>query len=257
MKKKILIFGGTGAIGISIAKNLKSQGYNPIIIARNEEDLINKSKKIDCLYEICDVLETNQIEAISKKHQENLIGLAYCVGSINLRPLKITKDDDFLDSFKINTLGAINAVKMNLSSLTNNNGSILFFSTIAVQQGFTNHSIVSSSKGAIEGLTLSLAAEFAPKIKVNCIAPSLTDSKMSQKMVSNETIRKAIENMHPIPKIGTGEDFADLASDELTGGYDIVQGERVKIQGYLEDFALSKEEADELIMSARNIVYKD
>ena len=144
MKKKILIFSGTGAIGFSIAKYIKSQGYNPIIIARNEEDLINKSKEIDCLYEICDVLETNQIEEISKKHQENLIGLAYCVGSINLRPLKITKDDDFLDSFKINTLGAINTVKMNLPSLTNNNGSILFFSTIAVQQGFTNHSIVSS-----------------------------------------------------------------------------------------------------------------
>jgi short-subunit dehydrogenase len=150
VKKKILIFGGTGAIGFSIARILKSQGYNPIIIARNEEDLINKSKEIDCLYEICDVLETNQIEEISKKHQENLIGLAYCVGSINLRPLKITKDDDFLDSFKINTLGAINTVKINLPSLTNNNGSILFFSTIAVQQGFTNHSIVSSSKGAIE-----------------------------------------------------------------------------------------------------------
>ena len=144
MKKKILIFGGTGAIGFSIAKNLKDQGYNPIIIARNEEDLINKSKEIDCLYEICDVLETNQIQEISKKHQEDLVGLAYCVGSINLRPLKITKDDDFLDSFKINTLGAINTVKMNLSSLTNNNGSIVFFSTIAVQQGFTNHSIVSS-----------------------------------------------------------------------------------------------------------------
>ena len=112
------------------------------------------------------------LKEISKKHSEDVIGLAYCVGSINLRPLKITKDNDFIDSFRINTLGAINAVKMNLSSLTNNNGSILFFSTIAVQQGFTNHSIVSSSKGAIEGLTLSLAAEFAPKIKVNCIAPS-------------------------------------------------------------------------------------
>ena len=101
MKKKILIFGGTGAIGFSIAKNLKSQGYDPIIIARNEEDLINKSKEIDCLYEICDVLKTNQIEEISKKHQEDTVGLAYCVGSINLRPLKITKDDDFLNSFKI------------------------------------------------------------------------------------------------------------------------------------------------------------
>ena len=212
MKKKILIFGGTGTIGFSIAKNLKNQGYNPVLISRNEEDLINKSKQINSTYEICDVLKVDQIETLSKKHSEDVIGLAYCVGSINLRPLKIAKDQDFLESFKINTLGAINAVKMNLQSLTINNGSILLFSTIAVQQGFTNHSIISASKGAIEGLTLSLAAEFAPKIRVNCIAPSLTDSKMSQKMISNETIRKAIENMHPIPKIGNGEDFGDLAS---------------------------------------------
>ncbi|MDC0161766.1 SDR family oxidoreductase [bacterium] len=181
MKKRILIFGGTGAIGFSIAKNVKQQGYNPIIISRNKEDLIDKSNKIDCDYEICDVLEYDKIERISKKYDGEVHGLAYCVGSINLKPLKITKDDDFIESYKINTLGAINAVKTNLQSLTNNNGSILFFSTIAVQQGFTNHSIISTSKGAIEGLTMSLAAEFAPKIKVNCIAPSLTDSKMSKK----------------------------------------------------------------------------
>ena len=231
MKNKILIFGGTGSIGFSIAKNLKDQGYNPILIARNEEDLISKSKKINCDYEICDILEFDQIEIISKKHSEDIIGLAYCVGSINLRPLKMTKDKDFIESFKINTLGAINSVKINLQSLTNNNGSILFFSTIAVQQGFTNHSIISSSKGAIEGLTLSLAAEFAPKIKVNCIAPSLTDSKMSQKMVSNETIRKAIENMHPIPKIGDGEDFADLSSFLLGKKNNWITGQIFHIDG--------------------------
>ena len=231
MNKKILIFGGTGAIGFSIAKNLKDQGYNPIIISRSEEDLIVKAKEINCSYEICDVLEVDQIEEISKKYSEDVIGLAYCVGSINLRPLKITKDNDFIDSFKINTLGAINAVKMNQSSLTNNNGSILFFSTIAVQQGFTNHSIVSSSKGAIEGLTLSLAAEFAPKIRVNCIAPSLTDSKMSQKMVSNETIRKAIENMHPIPKIGNGDDFGNLASFLLGEKNNWITGQIFHIDG--------------------------
>ena len=231
MNKKILIFGGTGAIGFSIAKNLKDQGYNPIIIARNKEDLISKSKEINCSYEICDVLEIDQIKEIALKHSEDVIGLAYCVGSINLRPLKITKDQDFIESFKVNTLGAINAVKMNLQSLTDNNGSILFFSTIAVQQGFTNHSIVSSSKGAIEGLTSSLAAEFAPKIKVNCIAPSLTDSKMSQKMVSNETIRKAIENMHPIPKIGNGEDFGDLASFLLGQKNNWITGQIFHIDG--------------------------
>ena len=137
MNKKILIFGGTGAIGFSIAKNLKDQGYHPILIARNKEDLISKSKEINCSYEICDVLEIDQIKEITLKHSEDVIGLAYCVGSINLRPLKITKDQDFIESFKVNTLGAINAIKMNLQSLADNNGSILFFSTIAVQQGFT------------------------------------------------------------------------------------------------------------------------
>ena len=231
MQKKILIFGGTGAIGFSIAKSLKEQGYIPIIISRNEEDLIDKSKKIDCCYEICDVMEISQIEEISKKYSNDLMGLAYCVGSINLKPLKISKDVDFIDSFKINTIGAINAIKANLSSLTNNNGSILLFSTIAVQQGFTNHSIVSTSKGAIEGLTLSLAAEFAPKIRVNCIAPSLTNSKMSEKMISNETIRKAIENMHPIPKIGEGNDFGDLSTFLLSEKNNWITGQIFHIDG--------------------------
>ncbi len=231
MKKKILIFGGTGSIGFSIAKNLKEQGYNPIIISRDEQELMEKSKQISSSYEICDVLNTDQIEELSKKYSEDVIGLAYCVGSINLRPLKITKDQDFIDSFRINTLGAINTIKMNLSSLTKNKGSILLFSTIAVQQGFTNHSIVSSSKGAIEGLTLSLAAEFAPNIRVNCIAPSLTDSKMSQKMISNDTIRKAIENMHPIPKIGTGKDFGDIGSFLLSEKNSWITGQIFHIDG--------------------------
>ncbi len=231
MQEKILIFGGTGAIGFSIAKNLKEQGYNPIIISRNEENLITKSKEINCDYEICDVLDSSQIYKIAQKHDKEVFGLVYCVGSINLKPIKISKDEDFLDSFKINTLGAINAVKANLSSLMNNNGSILFFSTIAVQQGFPNHSIVSSAKGAIEGLTLSLAAELAPKIRVNCIAPSLTDSKMSQNIVSNDTIRKAIENMHPIPKIGQAEDFGDLCSFLLSKKNNWITGQIFHIDG--------------------------
>ena len=231
MSKKILIFGGTGAIGFSIAKKMNEEDYSPVIISRNKEDLINKAEIIGCEYEICDVLDSDQIEKVSKKYNDEVVGLAYCVGSINLKPLKMSKDDDFIDSFKINTLGAINVIKSNLASLTKNNGSILLFSTVAVQQGFANHSIVSSSKGAIEGLTHSLAAEFAPKIRVNCIAPSLTDSKMSQKMLSNETIRKAIENMHPIPKIGEGEDFADFSSFLLSEKNNWITGQIFHIDG--------------------------
>ena len=231
MNKKILIFGGTGAIGFSIAKKMNEEGYSPVIISRNKEDLASKAENIGCEYEICDILDSDQIENVSKKYNDEVVGLAYCVGSINLKPLRMSKNDDFIDSFKINTLGAINVIKSNLPSLTKNNGSILLFSTVAVQQGFTNHSIVSSSKGAIEGLTLSLAAEFAPKIRVNCIAPSLTDSKMSQKMVSNETIKKAIENMHPIPKIGQGEDFGDLSSLLLSEKNSWITGQIFHIDG--------------------------
>lgn len=232
MKKKILIFGGTGAIGFAIAKKIKDDdGCDPVIIARNEEELKVKAKEINCEYSICDVLEMEQIEKIAEQYNEDVFGIAYCVGSINLRSLKMSKNEDYIDSFKINTLGAINAIKTNLTSLNKNNGAILLFSTIAVQQGFTNHSIVSSSKGAIEGLTLSLAAEFSPKIRVNCIAPSLTDSKMSQKMLSNETMKKAIENIHPIPKIGAGDDFSELSSLLLSERNKWITGQIFHIDG--------------------------
>ena len=167
---------------------------------------------VECDYRVCDVLNIDNLKKISEEFKDDITGIAYCVGSINLKPLKITKDEDFIESFKINTLGAVNIIKLNQDTLIKNNGSILLYSTIAVKQGFINHSVVSTAKGAIEGLTLSLAAEFAPKIRVNCIAPSLTDAKMTQKLISNEFIRKAIENMHPIPKIGSGEDFADIGS---------------------------------------------
>jgi NAD(P)-dependent dehydrogenase (short-subunit alcohol dehydrogenase family) len=232
MKKKILIFGGTGSIGFSIAKKIKDDDEcDPIIIARNEEELKIKAKEINCEYSICDVLETEQIEKIAEQYKEDVFGIAYCVGSINLRPLKMSKNEDYIDSFKINTLGAINTIKTNLTSLNKNNGSVLLFSTIAVQQGFTNHSIVSTSKGAIEGLTLSLAAEFSPKIRVNCIAPSLTDSKMSQKILSNETMKKAIENMHPIPKIGAGDDFGELSCFLLSERNNWITGQIFHIDG--------------------------
>ena len=230
-KKKILVFGGSGSIGKALAIKLKINNYEPIIISRSEDELKNISTEINCDYRICDVLNTERINEISQEFKDDIFGIAYCVGSINLKPLKITKDEDFIDSFKINTLGAINAIRINQESLAKNNGSILLYSTIAVKQGFTNHTIVSTAKGAIEGLTLSLAAEFAPKVRVNCIAPSLTDAKMTQKLISNETIKKAIENMHPLPKIGSGEDFSDIGSFLLSDKNSWITGQIFHIDG--------------------------
>ena len=229
--KKIFVFGGTGSIGKSLSIKLKEEGYDPIIVARNEADLKDISEKINCEYKVCDILDFQRIKEISDEYKDQISGIAYCVGSINLKPLKMAKDEDFINAFKINTLGAINAIKFNQETLAKNKGSVLLFSTIAVKQGFTNHTIVSTAKGAIEGLTLSLAAEFAPNIKVNCIAPSLTDAKMTQKLINNEAIKKAIENMHPLPKIGSGEDFSDIGSFLLSDKNNWITGQIFHIDG--------------------------
>jgi NAD(P)-dependent dehydrogenase (short-subunit alcohol dehydrogenase family) len=229
--RKIIILGGSGTIGSSIATELKKKNYAPVLIAKNKEDLNSVAKSINCEYHVCDVLNSDKLRNTIEGIGDNVYGLAYCVGSINLRPLKLAKEIDYLESYRINTLGAINSIQASLSNLIKNKGSILLFSTIAVQQGFINHSIISSAKGAIEGLTLSLAAELAPNIRVNCIAPSLTNSKMSQNMVKNETIRKAIEIMHPIPKIGDGEDFGDIGSYLLSESNKWITGQILHIDG--------------------------
>ena len=229
--KKIIILGGSGAIGSSIAKELIQKNYAPILISKNKNDIKLIAKKLDCQYYVCDVLNTEKLTQTIQEIGDEIFGLAYCVGSINLKPFKLAKENNFLESYKINTLGAINAIKAAQESLLKNNGSILLFSSVAVQQGFINHSIISTAKGAIEGLTLSLAAEFAPKIRVNCIAPSLTDSKMSQNMIKNENIKKAIGAMHPIPKIGEGSDFAELGSYLLSENNKWITGQILHIDG--------------------------
>ena len=143
----------------------------------------------------------------------------------------MTKDEDFIDSFKINTLSAVNAIKFNQETLAKNTGSILLYSTIAVKQGFTNHTIVSTAKGAIEGLTLSLAAEFAPKIRVNCIAPSLTDAKISNFLLKNEKVAEGIAKMHPMKRVGEGGDSASVAKFLLTDESSWITGQILGVDG--------------------------
>ena len=120
--KNIFVFGGTGSIGKALSKKLKSNNYDPIIISRNETELKQLSEEIDCEYKVCDVLDFDKVKSISEEYKDRLCGIAFCVGSINLKPLKMTKDEDFIDSFKINTLSAVNAIKLNQEALAKNNG---------------------------------------------------------------------------------------------------------------------------------------
>jgi len=178
------------------------------------------------------MLEENFSDKILNDLGETPInGLAYCVGSIDLKPLKLIKKSDFMQSFNLNLVSAAEIIKTLADNLKKNKGSIVLFSTVAVKQGFPNHAIVSSAKGAVEGLTLALAAEFAPNIRVNCIAPSLTNSKISEFLLKNEKIAEGIAKMHPMKRIGEGSDSSSLAKFLLSNESSWVTGQIFGVDG--------------------------
>tara|TARA_B100000963_G_scaffold290485_1_gene260329 strand:- start:1637 stop:2362 length:726 start_codon:yes stop_codon:yes gene_type:complete len=230
MKKVIL--GATGSIGSSLAKKLVKSGDQVHLVGREEASLSSLASELNSSFTICDVLEENFCEKLTNDLKDEPIdGLAFCIGSIDLKPLKLTKKSDFMQSFNLNLVSATEVIRSLADNLKKNKGSIVLFSTVAVRQGFPNHAIVSSAKGAIEGLTLALAAEFAPNVRVNCIAPSLTNSKMSNFLLKNEKVAEGIAKMHPLKRIGEGSDSASVARFLLTKESSWITGQVVSVDG--------------------------
>ena len=232
MKKKYLIFGATGAIGSNLAKELYDKKEDCHLIGRNENEIKKLSEKFSYSYSVCDVLKVD----FAKKLLEELIdveilGVAYCVGSIDLKPFKLTKSSDFVSSYVLNLVSVTEIIRNFETNLKRNNGSIVLFSTVASKKGFINHSIISSAKSGVEGLTVSLAAEFAPSIRVNCIAPSLTKSKMAKNVIKNSKIEESIAKLHPLKRIGEGIDAAKLASFLLSTNSSWITGQIIGVDG--------------------------
>ncbi|MBC8305986.1 MAG: SDR family oxidoreductase, partial [Pelagibacterales bacterium] len=181
MMQKYLIFGATGSVGSNLAMQLSEANKEIHLIGRNEAELEKLSAELGCDYTVLDILSDDIYESLKNKFDDiDLAGIAYCIGSIDLKPLVKTNKEDFQKCLQLNFFPIVEVIKAFQNNLKKNKGSIVLFSTVAVKRGFTNHSIIASVKGAIEGLTVSLAAEFAPDIKVNCIAPSLTNSKIAE-----------------------------------------------------------------------------
>ena len=230
MKKVIL--GATGSIGSSLSKKLVESGDEVHLVGRDQSSLSELAKNLNSSFTVCDVLEENFAEKIVNDLKDDPInGLAFCVGSIDLKPLKLTKKSDFMQSFNLNLISATEVIKSLADNLKKNKGSIVLFSTVAVKQGFPNHAIVSSAKGAIEGLTLALAAELAPNVRINCIAPSLTNSKISNFLLKNEKMAESIAKMHALKRIGKGDDFSSLASFLLSEESSWVTGQIFGVDG--------------------------
>ena len=230
MSEKYVIFGATGSIGSSLAEQLKNSGNDIHLVARNESELAPILEKLGCSHTVADVLEDGFIEKVKSDISE-IKGLAYCVGSIDLKPLRMINEQDFHKCMKLNLYSAVEAIKGYQESLKKNKGSIVMFSTVAAQRGFTNHAIIASAKAAVEGLTVSLAAEFAPNIRVNCVAPSLTKSKIAEPMLKNAALAVGIAKAHPLKRLGEGKDSASLAKFLLTEDSSWITGQVIAVDG--------------------------
>jgi NAD(P)-dependent dehydrogenase (short-subunit alcohol dehydrogenase family) len=219
MSKNILIVGASSGIGAALSFQLSQKGYQVFEASRNGKIKYDATK------------DTLDLSLLPSAFQ----GLIYCPGSINLKPFHRLSTQDFIDDYNINVLGAVRTIQQVLPLLKINDevASIVLFSTVAVRQGMPFHASIASAKGAIEGLTKSLAAELAPKIRVNAIAPSLTDTPLASKLLSSEEKKKAAADRHPLKKVGTPKELASLTAFLLSDESGFISGQVIGADGGL------------------------
>ena len=198
---KVLIVGGSKGIGRATLA-LLLETYEVVNMSRTAPDITHNQLEHHALDVLSD--EIPKIDGVNK--------IIYCPGSINLKPITSLKEDDFLEDFKINVLGAVRVIKTYARNLKRaKNASIVLFSSVAVRQGMPFHSSVAVAKAGVEGLTKSLAAEMAPNVRVNCIAPSMTDTPLASAILKNEQAIERIQERHPLKRIMEAEDIAKMA----------------------------------------------
>lgn len=222
--KNILVIGASSGIGYELAKTLIESGANVISASRTApEGLAVQHITFDVL-----TSDGSELTSISQ-----LDGLAYCVGSINLKPFNRLSQDDFLKDYQLNVLGAVKVIQNVLNALKKSEtSSVVLFSTVAVAVGMNFHASIAAAKGGIEGLAKSLAAEFAVnKIRVNVIAPSLTDTPLAKNLLSTPEKKEASAKRHPLNRVGTTTDMASAATFLLSSEASWISGQVIGIDG--------------------------
>jgi 3-oxoacyl-[acyl-carrier protein] reductase len=220
--KKIIIAGASSGIGQELAQQLVAQGSSIISISRSKP-AFDVSAHI-----MYDVLSDEALPDMGGA----VDGLVYCPGSINLRPFKALKQQDFQSDFNINVLGAIKIIQKYLPNLQGSqHASIVLFSTVAVQTGMPFHSSVAAAKGAVEGLGRALAAELAPKVRVNVIAPSLVKTPLAGRLTDTDVKISAAAERHPLKRIGEPADIAALAAFLLSDAAGWITGQVLHTDG--------------------------
>lgn len=220
--KTTLIIGSSSAIGQATAKKLIANGERVLSISRSTPAFDFDQ------HEEFDVLSEQPFPTFEGK----IDGLVYCPGSIVLKPFRGLKSEDFRAGFELNVMGAIRSIQAYTANLQlSDQAAIVLYSTVAVEIGMPFHAAVSVNKGAIEGLTKALAAEFASKIRVNCIAPSLTQTPMADKLVSTAEKIEAMAQRHPMKRIGQPEDIANATQFLLSDASSWMTGQIMHVDG--------------------------
>lgn len=227
-----LIYGATGGIGSVLARSLVASGEAVHLVGRNAERLEALGQELNSGITMGDVLDGDVFARAVADAGGPLQGLVYAVGSITLKPLGRTADDDFLHDFRLNAMGAAQAIRAALPALkAAEQASIVLFSSVAVSLGFASHASIAMAKGAVEGLTRSAAAELAPKIRVNCIAPSLTRTPLAAHLTATEQLSASLAQMHPLQRLGEAEDMASLAEFLLSRKAGWITGQVIGVDG--------------------------
>lgn len=222
--KNILLIGGSYGIGKAIAEELQYE--NKIFVASRSNEFISDLNLTHIPFDATtDTLDTSKLPEV-------IDGLVYCPGSINLRPFKALKIEAFEQDLQVNFLSLVKVIQTVLPNLTaSNQSSIVLFSTVAVKMGMPFHSSVSASKGAVEGFAKALAAEYAPKIRVNVIAPSLTDTPLANKFLNSDEKKEKSAARNPLKKVGTSQDIAQMASFLLSEKSNWISGQIFHVDG--------------------------
>ncbi|MFC6877006.1 SDR family NAD(P)-dependent oxidoreductase [Flavobacterium myungsuense] len=222
--KNILLIGGSQGIGLAIAKELENKN-NVYVASRTSENL----EKLNVTHIPFDVLtDTLDISLLPA----TIDGLVYCPGSINLRPFRGLKLETFESDMQINFFSMVKVIQSILPQLTaSNQSSIVLFSSVAASMGMPFHTSVAAAKGAIEGFAKALAAEYAPKIRVNVIAPSLTNTLLADKFLNNETKQEKSAERHPLKRFGQPKDLAQMASFLLSENSSWISGQIMHVDG--------------------------
>ena len=233
MARTILIYGGTGGIGAATARALHARGHALHLVGRDAARLEALAGELGAGFSLADVEDAGAFARVAAEAGPALAGLVYAVGTLTLKPLARLTAADFERDFRINAAGAALAIQAALPALKAEGGpaSVVLFSSVAVTQGFASHASIAMAKGAIEGLTRSLAAECAPKIRVNAIAPSLTRTPLVSAFTANEPMAASIAQMHALGRLGEAADSAALAAFLLSEEAGWITGQVIGVDG--------------------------